>query len=1001
MKLFKLMKSINYKNSFELKIIKKFSSLSFENLSEFHKSLSESLSSNINKKEKEFQKTINHNINSITESELKDKDLEDKIYTMDPNELKKVYITKENLNINEESNINKNKSIIDQELELIYNNLESLLNNLDRNIIDYNLFDEINHKINSVCNLIETQNINISNFSDLFINIHSKIKSLSNTLYFNNFQLKVLTLNLEYIMILNLDNIIDLSDHGKLLSNIFTDFWKQNISIKDKLSILTIAANLNEKYSVEAIKNDYRIYDLDIKTLHKMCFRILKFRYKSASKNFAKFFIFDLLNEKLENDILDNESRLISYFLIRECHRKGFIKKTELNDRINLNLEKFYLNKETIIDKMVLKSVENNENKFYEMLIHHLNSDELKDYIFQNSKFLFKNQDICNNILSYFFTKNKLNENSFAFINSLNKSIKVIVAKTNLNSIGSIDNLLFFKYLLEKSQKLCIDSDLNKLKQKTDNEKTLYNIDDTNDTILSINDAIIKILYNKKIDILIHENMFCLEKIRINNSSCIEIGNFIKDFFIFLIDSLDEITENIMSDLNEFEKSKTKNLISKNVKIIEILNQISLININSFISEEIIRNEYEIIIKALISNCIKNMTYIHQNYNDLSHYQLNLLVKNYLFIDPKLRHFVHIVFNEISFIESYNIRDLNVKNIYDHMLNISKIMEILETSENKDKFNYRKDDFIMQIKYIVDFHSEINWVTANFDLQNVTINCLYNYLEVIKSMFENMKRISTDIKTYNKKYLKLIEINLNVIEEIICNSNDLMKLDKFEIYTNANKSKENNINLKDVNIIPVLTEYIILYNQMYDFISYKNENINNNHSQDFDNTDNNNEFKIKLKLNSKKTVDKYLLNLISSDQLMETKIFDNQFLQNKLLLNKMLMTDSDQIIKICMFLSNNINQFDKIILKNFFNKYNRVIGWKCGVGKHNNEKSLNTVIKNNNDFIDENINQENIVFIRKNYIDILFILDVIKNYNESLNYKALELIDLINNIIKC
>ena len=689
----------------------------------------------------------------------------------------------------------ENKSIYENNIEILKKEQNSLNNKLQNNLEDLNKCEE------EIYNAQKSNLIYLKKDIDKYLNIKNCIKDklLINKEQLNKIRTKE---NLEYNNLNMLEEDIegtkkDIINFNEIINNneneilnikntysnetkfLFDDFLineektQMNLNINDLNNII----KQNEK-NIEYININYPILNekisVDKNKLNDLnnLKNILNEENENInlSLNNIKDFIYNnLFNIELYHYLL------INYFTNKKHKNNcGKIDKYLLNQILNdfEKIRKFYLEQLEKTHNEYLKKNQKYEEIKLKFNITKKSSETIKKTKEEHS-FLLNNVKILKKLIDYLtkyeteynYLLTKDNNEYIAYINfddDLKNKIKTLLIFTV--EISNEHNLIdlyseFFKYynlLEEKYENLNkYKNEINELNKNIEKNEELLKSFETN-----------KIKYNK----IIEESSFKLKELKIKLKINEENNNKVN-----LKEKLNELNLNECQSYLRLNENLFKNLIDKGKKIIN--NELS-INKSDFIESVLIDHNYKKLkINELIEKRLKYKNLIKIYLNDLN------------YIEP--------IFNQKNFDYEISINQLfqkltENKILYDCSKEIDLVCKNSLNNFENNLNNYKKN---LQTEQNIPFYkSQIIFINNNLEEVNNKLN------EINKNYIEYKNKQENNIKELEKKK----DENKNKLEKILNDKEDINNLlynPKEIIEKNFN---DKNIDLNSKNIVNIL-----------------------------------------------------------------------------------------------------------------------------------------------------------------------------------------------------
>ena len=689
----------------------------------------------------------------------------------------------------------ENKSIYENNIEILKKEQNSLNNKLQNNLEDLNKCEE------EIYNAQKSNLIYLKKDIDKYLNIKNCIKDklLINKEQLNKIRTKE---NLEYNNLNMLEEDIegtkkDIINFNEIINNneneilnikntysnetkfLFDDFLineektQMNLNINDLNNII----KQNEK-NIEYININYPILNekisVDKNKLNDLnnLKNILNEENENINlslENIKDFIYNNLFNIELYHYLL------INYFTNKKHKNNcGKIDKYLLNQILNdfEKIRKFYLEQLEKTHNEYLKKNQKYEEIKLKFNITKKSSETIKKTKEEHS-FLLNNVKILKKLIDYLtkyeteynYLLTKDNNEYIAYINfddDLKNKIKTLLIFTV--EISNEHNLIdlyseFFKYynlLEEKYENLNkYKNEINELNKNIEKNEELLKSFETN-----------KIKYNK----IIEESSFKLKELKIKLNILINEENNNK---VNLKEKLNELNLNECQSYLRLNENLFKNLIDKGKKIIN--NELS-INKSDFIESVLIDHNYKKLkINELIEKRLKYKNLIKIYLNDLN------------YIEP--------IFNQKNFDYEISINQLfqkltENKILYDCSKEIDLVCKNSLNNFENNLNNYKKN---LQTEQNIPFYkSQIIFINNNLEEVNNKIN------EINKNYSEYKNKQENNIKELEKKK----DENKNKLEKILNDKEDINNL----LY-NPKEIIEKNFNDKNIdskNIVNIL-----------------------------------------------------------------------------------------------------------------------------------------------------------------------------------------------------
>ncbi len=595
---------------------------------------------------------------------------------------------------------------------------------------------------------IEGTKKDIINFNEIINNNENEILNIKNTysnetkFLFDDFLINEEKTQMN-LNINDLNNIIKQNEKNIEYININYPILNEKISVdKNKLNDLNNLKNIlnddneNINLSLENIKDFIYNNLFNIELYHFLL--INYFTNKKHKNNCGK------IDKYLLNQILNDFEKIRKFYLeqLEKTHNE-FLKKNQKYEEIKLKFNITKKSSETIKKTKEEHSILLNNVKILKKLIDYLTKYETE--------------------YNYLLTKD--NNEYIAYINfddDLKNKIKTLLIFTVV--VGNEHNLIdlyseFFKYynlLEEKYENLNkYKNEINELNKNIEKNEELLKSFETN-----------KIKYNK----IIEESSFKLKELKIKLNILINEENNNK---VNLKEKLNELNLNECQSYLRLNENLFKNLIDKGKKIIN--NELS-INKSDFIESVLIDHNYKKLkINELIEKRLKYKNLIKIYLNDLN------------YIEP--------IFNQKNFDYEISINQLfqkltENKILYDCSKEIDLVCKNSLNNFENNLNNYKKN---LQTEQNIPFYkSQIIFINNNLEEVNNKLN------EINKNYSEYKNKQENNIKELEKKKNE----NKNKLEKILNDKEDINNL----LY-NPKEIIEKNFNDKNIdskNIVNIL-----------------------------------------------------------------------------------------------------------------------------------------------------------------------------------------------------
>jgi len=819
---------INYYNSIikKYKINKKIK-INIDYLNQFQKKLIKDKNNfNISFKEvKNYNiKNKNFNIEKSDKERIKQKDQSNKIMYKE--------------NVDDLNNI-KNflyKTLSDNNTLIIsYKNiLLDIFNNIDINNIKFKINNMLDsNKINVDINTINNQILNIFNITDKDIlnnfNLRNRFIYKINDIYNELNNINTITKN--YIDKLNLN----IDTYNKQITTFDIDinnFNKEIITMDGKIE--------NLKSDINNIKNKINKFDKQIAAA--------KLSYKSATnqteKNKFMLNISNIDQQKIEaeNEREKNEEDLLKLEKIKtdvkskikniEDDKKSIIVKIT-NDKNELN------NKETLLKNINVNILNiNNKSKLveiYKYLIDNSKQINIKtefEYFYNlisNSNSNSKN-NISNLFLAQIITQPLFNKLS-TYIENYKKEITNFIFNYNYDEINFNKILNFYQQKLDESNNK-IKSNNNNIKKINSNKLTSINlntlinnnitsykttIDSYIGSLLNLSKTTVDSLTtttNKKQSSLnnLKNNKNNLQKnIDSDNVSLNEIkqinskytNDYLKDKYILLYEYMNSLTQTppftLPLPVNNFKKNNSNNMIKLINDLYDLFdsNNKNLVNIYILGKNNIYEDSDIIIINNIIDNYKKNPSITDLN-DVLIFNQINLIEAYY---KTKLSSNSLSLKSKNNIISRSNLPNLDTDNgltefnqiFLNYVTEITNTIFTINKETKKLEYNNSKN----KLYFLSTLDDKLNKYIG--DIRGIDISTNNNTIKKIQTIYENINKYFTDLKTNNNNFISLLNQHnfLKDLSNTISKSNNDNSLksfaDEFQKYNTELITKINNL----------------------------------------------------------------------------------------------------------------------------------------------------------------------------------------------------------------